>query len=149
MLQDFQEREGQFHIVFFTEAEALWHSDPLKLLARRTIIQHLACNTNTHLVTNVPHPFSPKWKEYVDENHPAFVMLSDGESLKKRNGRRMMIRCLLMSSLKLRLDVAFCSAMKRALRSVNTFYVEARKAERYCRSTMVMLWRSWSKMIFF
>ena len=88
---------------------------------------------------NIPHPFSSKWKEYVDENHPAFVMLSDGESLKKRNGKRMMIRSLLMSSVKLGLDVAFCSAMKRALRSVNTFYVEARKAERYCRSTMVIL----------
>ncbi|XP_072023516.1 probable ATP-dependent RNA helicase DDX60 [Amphiura filiformis] len=131
-LQDFQEREGQFHIIFFTEAESIWHSNPLKLLARRTIIQHLEHNTNCHLITNISHPYSPKWKAYIDQEHPAFVMLSDGESLGRK--RRMLIHSLLRASVQYGLDCAFCSAMRRSLRSVNTFYIEARKAGWCCGS---------------
>ncbi|XP_072018236.1 probable ATP-dependent RNA helicase DDX60 [Amphiura filiformis] len=133
-LKDFQEREGQFHIMFFTKAEALWHSDPLKLLARRTIIQHLKLwtmshNTTCQLITHIPHPNSQEWKEYIEHYHPAFVMLSDGESLDKKQGQCTLLRLLLMSALSLDVDCAFCSPLQRSLRSVNTFYVEARRVE--------------------
>ncbi|XP_072018235.1 probable ATP-dependent RNA helicase DDX60 [Amphiura filiformis] len=126
--KDFKEREGQFHIVFFKETETIWHHNALKLLARRIIIKHLAHNTNCHLVTHIPHPFSKEWKEYIDHYRPAFVMLSDGESLPQHSPFQSLVRGLLMSCLILDLDCAFCSPLERSLRSVNTFYIEARKA---------------------
>ena len=109
------------------KAEAVWYDSPLKLLARRTVIQHLSRNTDCHVITDIPHPYSQEWKDYVDQYHPAFVMLSDGESLPKPRMRCILIRALLTSCLKLGIDCAFCSPLKRSLRSIDTFYIEARK----------------------
>ncbi|XP_041483940.1 probable ATP-dependent RNA helicase DDX60 isoform X2 [Lytechinus variegatus] len=126
-LQDFQEREGQFHVIFFSEAETLWHSHPLELLTRRSIIQHLKHNTRCTVITHIPNPYSAEWSEYISRHHPAFVMLSDGESVATHRMRQFLIRSLMLSAVRKGVDCALSSNLSRSLRSIDTFYVEARK----------------------
>ena len=96
-------------------------------------MQHLTSNGEfrNSIRTDIPNPFCRKWKDYVELHHPAFIMLSDAQSLKKRGGRRMLLRALLLSAVNLGVDCAFSSPLRRSLRSVNAFYVEARNSEKY------------------
>nr|XP_054772239.1 probable ATP-dependent RNA helicase DDX60 [Lytechinus pictus] len=133
-LQDFQEREGQFHVIFFSEAETLWHSHPLELLTRRSIIQHLKYNTRCTVITHIPNPYSAEWSEYISRHHPAFVMLSDGESVATHRMRQLLIRSLMLSAVRKGVDCALSSNLSRSLRSIDTFYVEARKVHPHFKS---------------
>ncbi|XP_041483876.1 probable ATP-dependent RNA helicase DDX60 [Lytechinus variegatus] len=136
-LQDFQEREGQFHVIFFSEAETLWHSHPLELLTRRSIIQHLKHNTRCTVITQIPNPYSTEWSEYISRHHPAFVMLSDGESVATHRMRQLLIRSLMLSAVRKDVDCALSSNLSRSLRSIDTFYIEARKVGPQFKSPVI------------
>ena len=78
------------------------------LLARQALILHLQHNTPFTIETSIASVWDKHWKEYIDRNIPAFLVLTDAENVPwKKTGETKMLdeavefffRCLLLHCL--------------------------------------------------
>ncbi|GCC33187.1 hypothetical protein chiPu_0011655 [Chiloscyllium punctatum] len=76
-LFDLTQKKAKFIITFFKDAECMWNQSCLCLSVRTALILHLQHNTNIPVVTDFSNCFDPKWKDFLVENHPYFVVMSD------------------------------------------------------------------------
>ena len=124
---------GVFHIVFFKDMETIWKTQPSMLLARQTLILHLQHNTSFTVVTSINHFWSEEWKEYVQDQIPAFMLLTDAENIPwKTKGRtkaesviEFLFRSLLMHCLGQGLNCVYISGIQMTATKVMGFYMES------------------------
>ena len=77
LLNDFVDRHGIFHIVFFDCYRALWTNDPSKLLARDMLVRHLYA-TMPKIVSTFKNWWIPEWSEFMRRQIPSFILITDG-----------------------------------------------------------------------
>ena len=124
---------GVFHIVFFKDMETIWKTQPSMLLARQTLILHLQHNTSFTVVTSINHFWGEEWKEYVQDQMPAFMLLTDAENIPWRTERRtkpesvveFLFRSLLMHCLGQGLNCVYISGIQMTATKVLGFYMES------------------------
>ncbi|XP_070552614.1 probable ATP-dependent RNA helicase DDX60 isoform X2 [Ptychodera flava] len=126
-LQYFKERDGLFHIVFFKCMESVWLKTPAMLLARQMVILHLQENTEVKVLTEFDNWFGGDWKEYLDGNHPAFMMVADGDT-KACFGEDNVLARFLYQSLAVhtvcqRVNIAFSSQITHTVTKLFGYYV--------------------------
>ncbi|KAK2572326.1 putative ATP-dependent RNA helicase DDX60 [Acropora cervicornis] len=132
-LQHFTDKGGVFHIVFFKDMETIWKTQPSMLLARQTLILHLQHNTSFTVVTSIDHFWGEEWKEYVQDQMPAFMLLTDAENIPwKTKGRtkaesviEFLFRSLLMHCLGQGLNCVYISGIQMTATKVMGFYMES------------------------
>ncbi|XP_051875705.1 probable ATP-dependent RNA helicase DDX60 [Pristis pectinata] len=83
-LSDLIQKQAKFVIAFFKDLECIWNQSCLYLSIRTTLILHLQRNTKIPVHTEFSSCFDPKWKTFLEENHPYFVMISDTANPKKK-----------------------------------------------------------------
>ncbi|KAK2572321.1 putative ATP-dependent RNA helicase DDX60 [Acropora cervicornis] len=132
-LQHFTDKGGVFHIVFFKDMETIWKTQPSMLLARQTLILHLQHNTSFTVVTSINHFWGEEWKEYVQDQMPAFMLLTDAENIPWKTERRtkpesvveFLFRSLLMHCLGQGLNCVYISGIQMTATKVLGFYMES------------------------
>ncbi|XP_044173202.1 probable ATP-dependent RNA helicase DDX60 isoform X1 [Acropora millepora] len=132
-LQHFTDKGGVFHIVFFKDMETIWKTQPSMLLARQTLILHLQHNTSFTVVTSINHFWSEEWKEYVQDQIPAFMLLTDAENIPWKTERgtkaesviQFLFRSLLMHCLGQGLNCVYISGIQMTATKVLGFYMES------------------------
>ena len=130
---------GVFHVVFFEEMEIIWRSRPSMLLARQALILHLQHNTPFTIETSIASVWDKHWKEYIDRNIPAFLVLTDAENVpwKKTGGTKKLdaaveffFRCLLLHCLGQGLNCVFISGVQMTATKVTGYYNESTSKHR-------------------
>ncbi|XP_062905575.1 probable ATP-dependent RNA helicase DDX60 isoform X1 [Mobula hypostoma] len=76
-LFDLIQKQAKFIITFFKDVECIWNRSCLCLSIREALILHLQHNTDIPVHTEFSSCLDPKWKAFLDENHPYFVMISE------------------------------------------------------------------------
>jgi len=77
-LSHFQERGGEFALVFFNSNKSLWTSKTL-LLLRSVVILHFRNNTKISVFTEFENPYDEKFIVYVGKEKPCFVLSTCGD----------------------------------------------------------------------
>ncbi|PFX17720.1 putative ATP-dependent RNA helicase DDX60 [Stylophora pistillata] len=118
---------GAFHIVFLKEMEIIWRSNPSMLLAREALILHLQNNTDFTVKTLIVNFWGKEWKDYVNEEVPAFLLLADAENIPYQHGKlketiEYFFRCLLCHCLAHGLNCVFISGIQTTATKVMGFY---------------------------
>ncbi|XP_070552422.1 probable ATP-dependent RNA helicase DDX60 [Ptychodera flava] len=134
-LQYFKERDGLFHIVFFKCMESVWLKTPSMLLARQMVILHLQKNTEVKVLTEFDNWFGGEWKEYLDGNHPAFMMVADGDT-KACFGEdnvlaRFLYQSLAVHTIFQRINIAFSSQITHTVTKLFGYYVASYSKHRF------------------
>ncbi|XP_027035542.1 probable ATP-dependent RNA helicase DDX60 [Pocillopora damicornis] len=138
-LQYFKDKGGVFHVVFFKEVEIIWKSRPSMLLARQVLILHLQHNTPFITETSIASVWDKHWKEFIDRNIPAFLVLTDAENVPwKKTGETKMLdetvefffRCLLLHCLGQGLNCVFISGVQMTATKVMGYYNESTSEHR-------------------
>ncbi|XP_078360874.1 putative ATP-dependent RNA helicase DDX60 isoform X2 [Oculina patagonica] len=156
-LQYFTDKGGVFHIVFFKEMEIIWKTEPSMLLARQAIILHLhQLQNNTRfkcsVVTSYASFWDKQWKEYIDENVPAFLLLTDAENIPWKANRTEKIdssiefffRSLLLHCLGQGLNCVFISGIQMTATKVMGDYVESWSDHKAIfRALKKPVWKTW------
>lgn len=113
--------------------EIIWKTQPSMLLARQAIIPHLQSNTRFTVVTSIASFWEEKWKEYIDDKVPAFLLLTDAENIPWKTNRtektdssiEFFFRSLLLHCLGQGLNCVFISGIQMTATKVMGFYVES------------------------
>ncbi|XP_068713426.1 probable ATP-dependent RNA helicase DDX60 isoform X5 [Montipora foliosa] len=130
-LQYFTDKGGVFHIVFFKDMEILWSSHPSMLVARQSLILHLEHNTNFTVITSIDNFWGEQWKTYIKDKIPAFLLLTDAESVpfkttkKKQLCLEFFFRSFLFHSLGQELNCVFISGIEMTATKVMGFYTQS------------------------
>ncbi|CAH3109016.1 unnamed protein product [Pocillopora meandrina] len=129
-LQKFTEKGGVFHIVFLKEMEIMWRSNPFLLLAREALILHLQYNTDFIVKTSMVDFWGQEWHDYVNDEVPAFVLLTDAENIPWKHGNlketmQYFFRCLLFHCLAHGLNCVFISGIQITATKVMGFYINS------------------------
>ena len=103
------------------------------LLARQAVILHLQHNAKFTVVTSIDHFWSEQWEEYVQDKIPAFMLLTDAESIPWKTRTRtkadstmeFFFRSLLMHCLGQGLNCVFISGIQMTATKVMGFYMES------------------------
>ncbi|XP_019643772.1 PREDICTED: probable ATP-dependent RNA helicase DDX60 isoform X1 [Branchiostoma belcheri] len=136
-LHTFHQLGGIFHIVFFRDMQVLWTSCPSMMLARHVIIQHLQENTAYTVTTNIPAADSPQWHQYLQNNRPAFVTISDGcQNLPlglPKNAVLAVFKTLLLHVLSEGVNCVYMSEIEHTATKAYGFYIE-------CRPHIMNMW---------
>ncbi|XP_055488277.1 probable ATP-dependent RNA helicase DDX60 isoform X1 [Leucoraja erinacea] len=83
-LFDLIQKQATFVITFFKDMECIWNHSCSCLTLRTALILHLQRNTNITIYTEFSNCFDPKWENFLGENQPYFVMISDKAHLQER-----------------------------------------------------------------
>ena len=114
--------------------EIIWRSRPSMLLARQALILHLQHNTPFTIETSIASVWDKHWKEYIDRNVPAFLLLTDAEDVPwKTNVETKMLdvavefffRCILLHCLGQGLNCVFISGVQMTATKVMGYYNES------------------------
>ena len=111
--------------------EIIWASQPSMMLARQALIMHLQNNTSFTVVTLINNFWGKQWIDYVDDNMPAFLLLTDAENIPgetiraKRRDLEFFFRSLLCCSLGQGLNCVFISDIEMTATKVVGFYTES------------------------
>lgn len=113
--------------------ETIWKTQPSMLLARQTLILHLQYNTPFTVVTSIDHFWGKQWKEYIQDQMPAFMLLTDAENIPWKTKRRtkaesvieFLFRSLLMHCLGQGLNCVYISGIQMTATKVLGFYMES------------------------
>ncbi|KAI8484114.1 putative ATP-dependent RNA helicase ddx60, partial [Branchiostoma belcheri] len=136
-LHTFHQLGGIFHIVFFRDMQVLWTSCPSMMLARHVIIQHLQENTAYTVTTNIPAADSDQWHQYLQNNRPAFVTISDGcQNLPlglPKNAVMAVFKTLLLHVLSEGVNCVYMSEIEHTATKAYGFYIE-------CRPHIMNMW---------
>ena len=121
---------GVFHIVFLKEMEIMWRSNPFLLLAREALILHLQYNTDFIVKTSMVDFWGQEWYDYVNDEVPAFVLLTDAENIPWKHGNlketmQYFFRCLLFHCLAHGLNCVFISGIQITATKVMGFYINS------------------------
>ena len=109
------------------------------LLARQALILHLQHNTPFTIETSIASVWDKHWKEYIDRNIPAFLVLTDAENVPwKKTGETKMLdvavefffRCLLLHCLGQGLNCVFISGVQMTATKVMGYYNESTSEHR-------------------
>ena len=77
-LKALQDCGALLNIVVFTATKSIWSSCPSGLLARSAFISHLKFNTSIPVHDTFGDWWDPKWKEFVLQKKPVFMLMSSG-----------------------------------------------------------------------
>ena len=119
--------------------EIIWRSRPSMLLARQALILHLQHNTPFTIETSIASVWDKHWKEYIDRNIPAFLVLTDAENVPwKKTGEtkkldvavEFFFRCLLLHCLGQGLNCVFISGVQMTATKVTGYYNESTSKHR-------------------
>ena len=77
-LKDLQDCGAILKVVFFTATKLIWSSCPSGLLARSAVISHLKFNTSIPVHDTFHDWWDPKWREFVLQEKPVFLLTSSG-----------------------------------------------------------------------
>ena len=111
--------------------EFIWSGQPSMLLARQAIILHLQHNTGFTVITTFKNCWEPNWRRYLEEQTPAFLLLSDAETcpwnieLAKKRAVEFFFRALLGRSLNMGLNCVYISGIQLTNSKVMGFYTES------------------------
>ena len=109
------------------------------LLARQALILHLQQNTPFTVVTSIENVWEEHWKEYVDSNIPAFLLLTDAENIPWKETREskkldlaveFLFRCLLLHCLGQGLNCVFISDIQMTATKVMGYFIESSSEHR-------------------
>ena len=130
-LSGFQRKATQVRVVFFKFMEVVWSllPDSSALLARKAIIRHLNRSTRMSVACEFESALSDKWKEYLKEECPCFVVMSDKplelSSLSKFRSvienARLPFRSLLLGCQQMEIDCVFFAGMKFRVNRIHAF----------------------------
>uniref|UniRef100_A0A4W3H4H8 DExD/H-box helicase 60 n=3 Tax=Callorhinchus milii TaxID=7868 RepID=A0A4W3H4H8_CALMI len=76
-LADLTNKGAKYVIVFFKDAESMWSNNFYLLSLRMALILHLQNNTEVPVFSDFTNCFSSKWQDFLHENYPYFIMISD------------------------------------------------------------------------
>lgn len=99
------------------------------LLARQALILHLKCNTSFTVVTSIDNFWGKQWEEYVNDKIPAFLLLTDAESVPwettqaDKHALEFFFRSLLLHSLGQGLNCVFINGVEMTATKVVGFYI--------------------------
>ncbi|XP_048450035.1 probable ATP-dependent RNA helicase DDX60 [Rhincodon typus] len=124
-LFDLTEKKAKFVITFFKDAESIWNQSPLYLSVRTALILHLQHNTKVPVLTNFSNCFDPKWKQFLNENHPYFVMISDKAFTSSWSGKCAsgMFQIFMFHALGNKINVVLSSGMSWDVLRVYAYHV--------------------------
>ncbi|CAH3109024.1 unnamed protein product [Pocillopora meandrina] len=152
-LQKFTEKGGVFHIVFFKEMEIIWRSNPSLLLAREALILHLQRNTDLIVKTSMVDFWGQEWKDYVNDEVPAFLLLTDAENIPWKEGKlkatmQYFFRCFLFHCLAHGLNCVFVSGIEITATKVMGFYIYSSAIHKNCFMTFEQpIWKTWQYLV--
>ena len=119
--------------------EIIWRSRPSMLLARQALILHLQHNTPFTIETSIASVWDKHWKEYIDRNIPAFLVLTDAENVPWKNTGEtkklhvtveFFFRCILLHCLGQGLNCVFISGVQMTATKVMGYYNESTSEHR-------------------
>ena len=141
---DYFYQGGVFHIVFFKEMEIIWRSNPSLLLAREALILHLQRNTDLIVKTSMVDFWGQEWKDYVNDEVPAFLLLTDAENIPWKEGKlkatmQYFFRCFLFHCLAHGLNCVFVSGIEITATKVMGFYIYSSAIHKNCFMTVKII----------
>ena len=100
------------------------------LLAREALILHLQHNTDFTVKTLMVNHWGQRWKDYVDDEVPAFFLLTDAENIPCQDGKlkktmEFFFRCLLYHCLAHEFNCVFISGIQTTATKVMGFYMDS------------------------
>ena len=100
------------------------------LLAREALILHLQHNTGFTVKTLMANFWGQRWKDYVDDEVPAFFLLTDAENIPCQDGKlkkniEFFFRCLLCHCLAHGLNCVFISGIQTTATKVMGFFMDS------------------------
>lgn len=107
------------------------------LLARQALILHLEYNTPFTVVSSIDNCWGEEWKDYVVDKCPAFMLLTDAESIpweatsKQQKAVEFFFRSLLCHSLGQELNCVFMSGIEMTATKVMGFYTQSSSDQKY------------------
>ncbi|CAH3109010.1 unnamed protein product [Pocillopora meandrina] len=110
--------------------EIIWRGNPSMLLAREALIFHLQHNTDFTVKTSMVNLWGQRWKDYVEDEVPAFFLLTDAENIpcqdeKLKKTIEFFFRCLLYHCLAHGLNCVFISGIQTTATKVMGFYMDS------------------------
>ena len=107
--------------------EIIWRSNSTMLLAREALILHLQHNTDFTVKTSMVNFWGKEWKDYLNDEVPAFLLLADAEKIPFQLGElketlEYFFRCLLFHCLAHGLNCVFISGIQTSATKVMGFY---------------------------
>lgn len=128
----------------------MWGCQPSMLLARQALILHLEYNTSFTVVSSIDNCWGEEWKHYVVDKCPAFMLLSDAESIpweatsKQQKAVEFFFRSLLCHSLGQELNCVFMSGIEMTATKVMGFYTQS-SSDQKClfRQVRILNSKSW------
>ncbi|XP_067847201.1 probable ATP-dependent RNA helicase DDX60 [Heptranchias perlo] len=133
-LFDMTQKGAKYVIVFFKDAECMWaRSSYLSL--RTALILHLKNNTEIPVYSEFSNCFSSKWQDFVQENYPYFIMISD-EAFQLAGNKGMasyMLKIFIFHTLGSEINVVMTSGMNSDVRRVYGYYVNSKIVATKCK----------------
>uniref|UniRef100_UPI00398F8CF5 probable ATP-dependent RNA helicase DDX60 n=1 Tax=Pristiophorus japonicus TaxID=55135 RepID=UPI00398F8CF5 len=127
-LFDLTQKKAKFVIIFFKDAECIWKQYCSHLSIRTALILHLQHNTEVPVHTEFDNCFDPRWKKFLDDNHPYFVMVSDKAfpSNKRWHPGTGWFHVLMLHTLGNKINIVLSSGMTQDLLRVYGYHMRSK-----------------------
>ncbi|CAH3109026.1 unnamed protein product [Pocillopora meandrina] len=133
--------------------EIMWRSNPFLLLAREALILHLQHNTDFVVKTSMVDFWGQEWNDYVNDEVPAFLLLTDAENIPWKHGNlketmEYFFRCLLFHCLAHGLNCVFISGIQITATTVMGFYIDSSTIHKnYFTKFEQPIWKTWQFLV--
>ncbi|XP_067885360.1 probable ATP-dependent RNA helicase DDX60 isoform X2 [Heterodontus francisci] len=124
-LFDLTQKKAKYVITFFKDAECIWNESCDYLSIRTALILHLQQNTKVPVHTEFSNCFDERWKTFIDENHPYFVLIADKAFPRNRSGHPAtgLFHILMLHTLGNGINIVLSSGMSQDILRVYGYHV--------------------------
>ncbi|XP_054984020.1 probable ATP-dependent RNA helicase DDX60 [Sorex araneus] len=122
-LHDFIQKEANFIIVFFKDAENLYFDFPELLVLRTTLIQHLECNTDVTVHTKFSNCLTQEWEQFLIDFHPYFLVVSDTGITSDQTD---FLNIFILHALQKKIDIVLPFGMESDVLRIYGFYASSK-----------------------
>ncbi|XP_078071266.1 putative ATP-dependent RNA helicase DDX60 [Mustelus asterias] len=128
-LFDLSQRMAKYVITFFKDTECMWNENCLYLSIRTALILHLQHNTKVPVHTEFSNCFDSKWKRFLQENNPYFIIISDKAfPQRRRHLATGMFHILMLHTLGHKVNVVLSSGMSQDILRVHGYHTCSKPA---------------------
>lgn len=100
----------------------MYFSQPYVLFLRTMLIQHLEHNTDMILHTDFSNCLSPEWQDFIKENYPYFIVISD---MGLTSIQTDYLNIFLSLSLSKKINVVLVSGMESDILRVHAYHIQS------------------------
>ncbi|XP_078417371.1 putative ATP-dependent RNA helicase DDX60 isoform X2 [Cetorhinus maximus] len=128
-LFDLTQKKAKYVITFFKDTECIWNQSCLFLSIRTALILHLQHNTKVPVYTEFSNCFDPRWQNFLEENQPYFVLISDEAFPNyRRHFATGIFRIFMLHTLGNRINVVLSSGMMQDILRIYGYHASSNRS---------------------